>query len=157
MSNDGIARWKQPIGAAAGFDAFESMVQEVLQLSAAAAAPSDRRRLAAGMQADLAAAGQAALRRRQGWTPLRLAGPQAAVPIAAIRQPAPSTGADRGNRRRGVQPPSCRIVRRAGAQAAIGPYLVGRIAAVVDWPRHVIRHWSLGCRCPVSTAGSRAP
>ncbi len=37
MSDDGIARWKQPIGAAAGFDEFETMVQDVLQLSAGGA------------------------------------------------------------------------------------------------------------------------
>jgi hypothetical protein len=30
MSEDGIARWKRPIGAAAGFDEFEAMVEEVL-------------------------------------------------------------------------------------------------------------------------------
>lgn len=33
MSDEGIARWKQPIGAAAGFDEFESMVEEVLAMS----------------------------------------------------------------------------------------------------------------------------
>ena len=33
MSNEGIARWKQPIGAAAGFDEFESMVEEVMEMS----------------------------------------------------------------------------------------------------------------------------
>jgi molecular chaperone DnaK len=33
MSDEGIARWKQPIGDAAGFDEFESMVEEVLTLS----------------------------------------------------------------------------------------------------------------------------
>ncbi len=37
MSRDGIARWKQPIVAAAGLDAFESMVQEVLEMSNEAA------------------------------------------------------------------------------------------------------------------------
>ena len=38
MSSDGIARWKKTIDAAAGFDAFESMVQEVLDSSAEAVA-----------------------------------------------------------------------------------------------------------------------
>ena len=33
MSSDGIARWKKTIDAAAGFDAFESMVEEVLDSS----------------------------------------------------------------------------------------------------------------------------
>jgi molecular chaperone DnaK len=33
MTNEGIARWKQPIGAAAGFDEFESMVEEVMEMS----------------------------------------------------------------------------------------------------------------------------
>ena len=33
MSGEGIARWKRPIGAAAGFDEFESLVEEVLALS----------------------------------------------------------------------------------------------------------------------------
>jgi len=33
MSDEGIARWKRPIGDAAGFDQFESMVEEVLALS----------------------------------------------------------------------------------------------------------------------------
>jgi molecular chaperone DnaK len=33
MSNEGIARWKRPIGEAAGFDQFESLVEEVLAMS----------------------------------------------------------------------------------------------------------------------------
>jgi hypothetical protein len=33
MSEEGIARWKRPIGAAAGFDEFDSMVEEVLAMS----------------------------------------------------------------------------------------------------------------------------
>ena len=77
MSNDGIAHWKQPITAAAGFNAFESMVQEVLQL-AATTAPGGREPLppqaAAAMQADFAAA-PADKPQRPGWTPF-VAGPQ---------------------------------------------------------------------------------
>jgi hypothetical protein len=34
MSREGIEHWKQPIGAAAGFNSFESMVQDVLGLDA---------------------------------------------------------------------------------------------------------------------------
>jgi len=34
MSREGVERWKQPIGAAGGFDSFESMVQDVLGLIA---------------------------------------------------------------------------------------------------------------------------
>ncbi len=37
MSNEGIARWKQPVGAAAGFDSFESMVQDAIKVAAAEA------------------------------------------------------------------------------------------------------------------------
>ncbi len=33
LSNAGIDRWKKPIAAAAGFDAFEEMVQEVMEMS----------------------------------------------------------------------------------------------------------------------------
>lgn len=33
ISSEGMTRWKKPIAAAAGFDAFESMVQEVLEMS----------------------------------------------------------------------------------------------------------------------------
>ena len=33
MSDEGIARWKRPIGEAAGFDQFEALVEEVLALS----------------------------------------------------------------------------------------------------------------------------
>ena len=38
MSNDGIARWKKTIDAAPGFDAFESMVEEVLDAPTGGAA-----------------------------------------------------------------------------------------------------------------------
>jgi molecular chaperone DnaK len=39
MSSEGIARWKQPIGDASGFDTFESMLEEVLGISSVPLAP----------------------------------------------------------------------------------------------------------------------
>ena len=47
MSREGIEHWKQPIGAAAGFDSFESMVQDVLGLDAPLAAVGTSPRSAA--------------------------------------------------------------------------------------------------------------
>ena len=39
LSNDGISRWKQPVANSAGFDAFEAMVQDVLDSPSPPGAP----------------------------------------------------------------------------------------------------------------------
>ncbi|MFI5382090.1 MAG: Hsp70 family protein [Tepidisphaerales bacterium] len=67
MSHDGIARWKQPVGAAAGFNEFDSMVQQALQLSALAAAERMSQSAAALPEPHAARAAEAP--HGQGWTP----------------------------------------------------------------------------------------
>jgi len=66
MSQDGIARWKQPIGEAAGFDAFGSMVQEVMQSPDASAAATPRTN--EPMPTDFAEPASGSPQRK-GWTP----------------------------------------------------------------------------------------
>ncbi len=87
MSDDSIARWKQPIGAAAGFDDFEAMVQDVLQLSAGGGAETAPQPTAADIKprpavapADSPAAAPvepakaaSAAPRREGWSPFAAA------------------------------------------------------------------------------------
>ena len=90
MSDDGIARWKQPIGAAAGFDEFEAMVQDVLQLSAGREPRSGRLHDAGGngrrQPASPAGAAAANRRRRASWP----ANPAAAGPRPADAEPPPA-------------------------------------------------------------------
>ncbi len=72
ISREGVARWKQPIDEAAGFDAFESMVQEVMEPSA------DEPTTPEAMQADFGEA-VSGPSRPGDWTPF-VAGPRTPEP-----------------------------------------------------------------------------
>lgn len=83
MSNDGIAHWRKPVMAAAGFDDFELMVQDVMEHSATTPAPQAADAMQANFDGPAAASAV-----RKGWTP-SIAGPQ--PPADATVAPSAST------------------------------------------------------------------
>ena len=68
ISNDGIARWKQTIDAAPGFDAFEAMVQDVLNLMVESPESSAASQSSPHMQANFENAAKVTTA-AQNWTP----------------------------------------------------------------------------------------
>ncbi|MBU4272197.1 MAG: Hsp70 family protein [Planctomycetes bacterium] len=74
VSRESVARWKQPIDEAAGFDAFESMVQEVMEQSADDHDEPTTPEAIRAMQADFSGP-VSGPSRPGGWTPF-VAGPR---------------------------------------------------------------------------------
>ncbi|MBN1395883.1 MAG: Hsp70 family protein [Pirellulales bacterium] len=88
FADDDLARWQKPIDEAAGFDAFESMVQEVMEQSADGRNAEMTPEEIESMQAEFGGPG-AGPARPGGWTPF-VAGPNPEKP-GPEREPPPQT------------------------------------------------------------------
>ena len=141
----GIARWKQPIGAAAGFDAFESMVQDALDCGRDGGLPSVAGAGVAGGQDARAADGcrrRCQRRRADRRSPPPPAGvePATSPAGAAVAAGAARRAGGRAGPRRSPQAVASRAASRRGPSPSIGyvdlghrrpgPRLPGAVACI---------------------------
>jgi molecular chaperone DnaK len=130
MSSDSVAHWKQPIDSAAGFRAFESMVDDVLS----ECETSDR---GAGVSPALQHAGGTPAPQNAGWTPF-VAGPQ--PPEDTSDAALPGTADGRENGQPAMERPLPRWLFR----------LIGHVVASAAGLGlgYGVLHWFLPERCP---------